>query len=99
MTGKREDIMKRLLYISIVFIFILLLSSFVSDFILGKTKVFSSLQEAVKDLVFSMQKTSILQAPGVSYYIDYNDGNDLNSGISPTSAWKHSPGDSNAMAW
>jgi len=31
-----------------------------------------------------------------SYYIDYTSGNDNNSGISPTTAWKHCPGDPSA---
>jgi hypothetical protein len=31
-----------------------------------------------------------------TYYIDYENGNDANSGACTTSAWKHAPGDDNA---
>ena len=32
----------------------------------------------------------------VTYYVDFDGGNDGNTGLSPASAWKHAPGDSNA---
>ena len=31
-----------------------------------------------------------------TYFIDFDGGNDTNSGISPESPWKHAPGDKNA---
>ena len=33
----------------------------------------------------------------ITYYIDFENGNDNNDGLSPVTAWKHAPGDSNAV--
>ena len=35
-------------------------------------------------------------ADGVIYYVDFENGTDTNTGVSPEEAWKHAPGDSNA---
>lgn len=47
-------------------------------------------------LVFAFSVAS--QCLAATYYIDYESGNDTADGRSPQSAWKHSPGDSNATA-
>ena len=70
MNKKRAEVEKRLLYIGIIFVAILLLLSFVSDFILGKTAVFLTLKEAVKELIFDTWKSLVgerfLLAPSCS---------------------------------
>ena len=65
MKKKRAEIKKRLLYLGIVFVAILLLLVFVSDFILGKTTVFFTLKEAVKELIFSIQKSEVQLGPQI----------------------------------
>ncbi|MDH5811890.1 MAG: right-handed parallel beta-helix repeat-containing protein [Candidatus Verstraetearchaeota archaeon] len=37
-----------------------------------------------------------LPASGTEYYVDYENGSDLNNGTSPTTPWKHCPGDERA---
>ncbi len=70
MRKKRAEVKKRLLYFGIVFVAILLLLVFVSDFILGKTAVFLTLKEAVKELIFNTWKSfvgeRVLFAPSCS---------------------------------
>ncbi len=45
---------------------------------------------------FSQNQT--VSSGGVTYYIDYANGSDSNSGTSPSQPWKHSPGDPNATS-
>ncbi len=59
MSKKRAEVKKRLLYFGIIFVAILLLLVFVSDFILGKTTVFLTLKEAVKELIFDTWKSFV----------------------------------------
>ncbi|MCX7001586.1 MAG: right-handed parallel beta-helix repeat-containing protein, partial [Candidatus Sumerlaeota bacterium] len=52
---------------------------------------------AVDDIkVYSGMKTDPQRSP-LTFYVDYENGNDLNDGLSPSKAWKHSLGDQNAV--
>jgi len=61
MGKKRQDkgkvlFLKRLSFVSLVLFLIILLLTGTSDFILGKTRIFSTLQDAVKDAIFARQE-------------------------------------------
>ena len=47
-------------------------------------------------LVVFLFLCSFGQAEATTYYVDFASGSDSNDGRSPTSAWKHAPGDPNA---
>jgi len=47
-------------------------------------------------LVVFLLLCSFGQAEATTYYVDFAGGSDSNDGRSPTSAWKHAPGDANA---
>lgn len=44
-------------------------------------------------LYFAKNQPALAQIAGNTYYIDYMNGSDSNNGISPSTPWKHSPGD------
>ncbi|MFP4017033.1 MAG: hypothetical protein ACLFUI_08360, partial [Halanaerobiales bacterium] len=57
--------------------------------------VYAPFEDSV-NINIEVTTVALNDAGGTTYYIDYENGDDKNSGSSPTSPWKHSPGDPEA---